>query len=64
LQTTYDQINNSCGTVPDMVPPNLMTPGGSTRGNVCFTVRASDVDSLVLVDNQSTVADRLYFALK
>jgi hypothetical protein len=27
-------------------------------------VRASDVDSLVLVDNQSTVADRLYFALK
>jgi hypothetical protein len=64
LQTTYNQINNSCGTVPDMIPPNLMTPGGSTRGNVCFTVRASDVDSLVLFDNQSIVADRLYFALK
>jgi hypothetical protein len=62
-KTTYDQINNACGTVPDMVPPNLMTPGGSVRGNVCFTVRASDVGSLVLFDNQSTASDRLYFAL-
>jgi hypothetical protein len=63
IQTTYDQLHNACGTVPDMVPPNLMTPGGSTRGNVCFTVRASDVGSLTLFDNQSTEADRLYFAL-
>jgi hypothetical protein len=64
IQTTYDQLHNSCGTVPDMVPPNLMTPGGSVRGNVCFTVRASDIGSLTLFDNQSTDADRLYFALK
>jgi hypothetical protein len=64
IQTTYDQLHNSCGTVPDMVPPNLMTPGGSVRGNVCFTVRASDIDSLVLFDNQAADSDRLYFALK
>lgn len=64
VQTTYDQLHNSCGTVPDMVPPNLVTPGGSVRGNVCFTVRASDIDSLVLFDNQGTNSDRLYFALK
>ncbi|HLZ26720.1 MAG TPA: hypothetical protein VKV73_05305 [Chloroflexota bacterium] len=63
-QTTYDQLHNACGTIPDMVPPNLMTPGGSVRGNVCFTVRASDVDSLTLFDNQATETDRLYFALK
>ena len=64
IQTTYDQLHNACGTIPDMVPPNLVTPGGSVRGNVCFTVRASDVGSLTLFDNQSTDADRLYFALQ
>jgi hypothetical protein len=63
-QSTYDQLHNACGTVPDMVPPNLMTPGGSVRGNVCFIVRATDIDSLVLFDNQSTESDRIYFALK
>jgi len=63
IQTNYDQLHNSCGTVPDMVPPNLMTPGGSVRGNVCFTVRASDIGRLTLFDNQSTDADKVYFAL-
>ncbi len=64
IQTTYDQLHNGCGVVPDMVPPNLVTPGGEVRGNVCFTVRASDIDSLVLFDNQSNDSDRLYFALQ
>jgi hypothetical protein len=64
IQTTYDQLHNSCGTVPDMVPPNLMTSGGSVRGNVCFTVRTSDIDTLTMFDNQSTENDRVYFALK
>jgi hypothetical protein len=64
IKTTYDQLHNACGTVPDMVPPNLVTPSGSVRGNLCFTVRASDVDSLTLFDNQSTEPDRVYFALK
>jgi hypothetical protein len=31
---------------------------------VCFTVRASDVNSLLLFDNQSLEGDRAYFALK
>jgi hypothetical protein len=62
--TTYDQLKNGCGIVPDMVPPNLVTPGGSLRGNVCFTVRASDIDSLVLLDNQTADNDQVYFALK
>jgi hypothetical protein len=64
IQTTYDQLRNGCGIVPDMVPPNLVTPGGSVRGNVCFQVRASDLDSLVLFDNQPAENDRVYFSLK
>jgi hypothetical protein len=47
-----------------MVPPNLATSGGSVRGVVCFIVRISDIDSLLLFDNQAIEADRLYFALK
>ena len=64
LQTTYDQLHNNCGIIPDSVPPNLVTPGGSVRGNVCFTVRASDIDSLLLFDNQSSDNDRHFFSLK
>lgn len=63
-QTTYDQLHNGCGVVPDMVPPNLVTPAGQVRGNVCFAVRASDVDSLVLLDNQPSDSDKLYFSLR
>jgi hypothetical protein len=63
-QTTYDQLKNGCGVVPDMVPPNLVTQGGVVRGNVCFTVRSSDVDSLVMFDSQTADNDRLYFALR
>jgi hypothetical protein len=62
-QTSYDQLHNNCGIVPDMVPSNLVTAGGSLRGNVCFTVRASDIDSVVLFDNQAIEQDRLYFFL-
>jgi len=59
----YDQLHNSCGTLPDPIPPNLVTSGGVTRGNVCFVVRATDIPSLVLVDNEVTDADKQYFAL-
>jgi hypothetical protein len=62
--TSYDQLHNGCGVVPEMVPANLVTSGGVVRGNVCFTVRTSDIDSLVLVDSQSVDKDRVYFALK
>jgi hypothetical protein len=59
----YDQIHNNCGTLPDSVPPNLVTPGGVTRGNVCFVVRATDIPFLVLADNQVVPNDRQFFAV-
>ena len=60
----YNANVDNCGIVPDMLPPNLVTSCGSLRGYVCFTVRASVIDSLVLFDNQSTDQDKLYFSLR
>jgi len=64
IQNTYDQIRNTCGAIPEFLPPNVVTSGTVVLGNVCFTVRASDIDSLVLLDNQTSDADKVYFALK
>jgi len=64
IQTSYDQIHNNCGVIPDSLPPNVVTSGTTVRGNVCFTVRASDIDTLTLVDNQTSSADQVFFALK
>jgi hypothetical protein len=61
---TYNQIYNSCGVIPSALPPTVVTSGNTVRGNICFTVRASDVGTLVLFDNQSSEADRVYFALQ
>jgi hypothetical protein len=60
----YEQIHDACGIVPDMPPPNLVGSGGVTRGNVCFTVRAIDVDALVLFDTLASPAERQYLALR
>jgi len=61
--TRYDQITNNCGVIPDAPGAAVLTAGGVVRGNVCFTVRASDVDSLVLFDSQSSPNQQLYFSL-
>ena len=63
-QLVYDQIHNSCGIIPDALPPNVVTTGATIVGNICFTVRASDIGSLIAFDNQSNESDRLYFALQ
>ena len=63
-QFVYDQISNTCGVIPDSLPPNVTTTGNAVRGNVCFMVRAADVGSLIAFDNQPTESDRVYFALQ
>ena len=63
-QFIYDQIHNSCGIIPDSLPPNVTTTGNAVRGNVCYMVRASDIGSLIAFDNQTNEADRVYFALQ
>jgi hypothetical protein len=60
----YDQVYNSCGAIPAPLPPNVVTSGTTVRGNTCFMVRASDIGSLVLFDNQISESDRVYFALQ
>ncbi|MBV9577012.1 MAG: hypothetical protein JO057_00330 [Chloroflexi bacterium] len=62
-QAKYDQNNNNCGFIPSAISPNVVTPGTVVLGNVCFSVPASDIGSLMLVDNQPSQADRVYFAL-
>ena len=59
LVTTLGTLSVTAGLA------NLVTAGGSLRGNVCFTVRASEIDSLALFDNQSPLdQDKLYFSLR
>jgi hypothetical protein len=60
---TYDQINNSCGLVPDEVQPTPVANGGVVRGNVCFAVRTSDAGSLAMYDTLAPEASRIYVAL-
>jgi hypothetical protein len=61
--TTYDQIQNSCGLIPDEVPATLAAPGGVARGNVCFSVRKTDANSLSIYDALAPEASRTYVAL-
>jgi len=63
-QARYDQFSNNCGAIPTAVSPNVVTPGTVVLGNVCFAVPAADIGSLLLVDNQPSQADRVYFALQ
>jgi hypothetical protein len=59
----YDQVNNSCGLIPDELPPTLVANGGVVRGSVCFAVRTSDAGSLALYDTLAPEAGRTYVAL-
>jgi len=60
----YDQIKSGCGAIPNTLPSTLVQPNGGLAGNICFSVPASDMDGLLLFDNQSNQGDRIYFALR
>jgi hypothetical protein len=63
-QARYDQLSNNCGFIPNAISPNVVTPGTVVVGNVCFLVPASDVGSVLLFDNQTSQADRVFFSLQ
>lgn len=57
----FDQYQNSCGVLPDRLPSNEAFPGGAVEGNVCWSIRSSDVASLTMLVADSDAAT--YFAL-
>jgi hypothetical protein len=60
---TYDNLDNSCGLIPDDLSQNQYA-NGVVRGNICFAVRTSDVGQLLMYDFQQSETDRLYLGLK
>lgn len=61
----YTTYNDSCGVVPDRLPDTEVFTGGTVEGNLCWSVKSSDVGSLVLFDDAYEVADndRKFFSL-
>jgi hypothetical protein len=45
--TLYELAAN-CGVIPDEVPGDELEPGGALTGNVCWTVKAEDVPTLLM----------------
>jgi hypothetical protein len=63
----YDAFEAYCGVIPSELDTfSEVFPGGTQTGNLCWSVRSSDADSLVLiVDNAfSFDQDRAYMALR
>ena len=62
----YRGFEDSCGVIPDGIMEfNEVFPGGTQTGNVCWQVDAKDVDSLVLIVEESFSFDdtRVFMAL-
>ena len=63
----YQPFEDSCGVIPNELSIAEVFPGGTTEGNICFSVRSDDVDSLILyTDSYITFDrdDRVYFSLR
>lgn len=61
----YTTYNDGCGVVPDELPDTEVFTGGTVEGNLCWSVKSSDVGSLVLFDDAYEIADedRKFFSL-
>ena len=65
--TSYSSGSNGCGVVPkSMLDVPEVFEGGTIEGNICFAVRAEDVDTLVLYLSPliSLGNDDVFFALR
>ena len=66
---SYDQgFSNECWTFPNEIDTSrTLFPNGSLSGNVCFTVKSSDLDSLVMyyeIISLFSDGEFVYWALK
>ena len=59
----YRTFEESCGVIPDPISDAEVFPGGTVEGNVCWQIRSSDADSLVMFDDPLLAERRLFFAL-
>lgn len=59
---SYEQIWDDCWTFPDEFDANkTIFPGGSLSGNICFTVKSSDIHSLVMYyETLNLIGDKQY----
>jgi len=61
----YDQSEDRCGVIPNELPSTEVFEGGKITGNVCWSVREEDVDSLVMYADAGFSGDnRVYFSLR
>ena len=62
---SYDKWSGECWTFPNEIDTNrTIFPGGSLSGNICFTVKSSDIDSLVMYLGPDVNGDFAYWSLK
>ena len=62
---SYDQIGDECWTYPDEINTSkTIFPSGSLTGNICFTVKSSDVDSLLMYMGPDSDGNFAYWSLK
>jgi hypothetical protein len=63
----YKGFEDRCGVIPNQLSSSEVFGGGAITGNVCWSVRSDDVDSLVMFSDSYVTfnaADRVYFSLQ
>ena len=62
---SYDQIGDECWTYPNEINTSrTLFPTGSLTGNICFTVKSSDIDSLLMYAGPFSDGNFAYWSLK
>lgn len=61
---SYSTFENSCGVIPDEISDADVFPGGTIEGNVCWAIRSSDADSLVMYDKPLLANTQTFIALR
>jgi hypothetical protein len=61
----YSTFSDSCGVIPNELDDPEVFPGGVISGNVCWQVRSTDADSLIMFeDSFLSSSERIYMALE